>query len=204
MNAVRSARAGRYHHGDLPAALIAAVRQLIEAEGAEKLSLRAVAAAVGVSQTAPYFHFTDKAALVAAVAAEGFAEFQELLRARGAGEADPVKRLRLLAVGYVEFAVGAPELFRLMYGPTLDHTAHPELARAGAAGAGLLTEAVKACMPGATSERVRSAAAAAWSMVHGLAILCNDGRIAVRGPRDLERRVMAVTAHLDVHGLEAT
>jgi hypothetical protein len=138
---------------------------------------------------------------LAAVAADGFIDFAQALRARAAGEAAPFARLRKLAVGYVEFAVSAPQLFRLMYGPALDHKSHPDLARASAAGAALLADAVKACIPRATAKEVRSASAAAWSLVHGLAVLCNDGRIVVRGRRDIERRVMAVTAHFGVAGL---
>jgi hypothetical protein len=38
--------------------------------------------------------------------------------------------------------------------------------------------------------------------VHGLAVLCHDGRVNVRGARDLERRVMAVTAHFDALGAD--
>jgi AcrR family transcriptional regulator len=67
-----SKRRAGYHHGDLSAALIRAALQVIEAEGAEELTLRGLAARAGVSAMAPYRHFADKAALLEAVAVEGF------------------------------------------------------------------------------------------------------------------------------------
>lgn len=57
-------RQGTYHHGNLKQALIDADVHIMEVEGADGLSLRKVAAACGVSQAAPYAHFSDKSALV--------------------------------------------------------------------------------------------------------------------------------------------
>ena len=69
--AKRPARRG-YHHGNLRRALLDAAIALIQSEGADALTLRAAARAAGVSQAAPYRHFTDKDELLAAVAEEGF------------------------------------------------------------------------------------------------------------------------------------
>jgi len=63
----------KYHHGDLRRALIEAALAILAKDGARGLSLREVARKVGVTQTAPYHHFPTREALVAAVAAEGFA-----------------------------------------------------------------------------------------------------------------------------------
>ena len=65
-------RANRYHHGDLRRALLQAAVRTIGAHGIDGLTLRAVGSSLGVSRTALYRHFADKAALLAAVAAEGF------------------------------------------------------------------------------------------------------------------------------------
>ena len=64
-------RDGPYHHGDLRNALIDAAAAIVEVRGLEELSLRGAARRAGVSQTAPYRHFADKEALIAAVAADG-------------------------------------------------------------------------------------------------------------------------------------
>ncbi len=67
-----SAKRG-YHHGDLRAALLEAAREVLAKEGVEALTLREVARRAGVTHAAPYRHFADKEALLAAVATEGFA-----------------------------------------------------------------------------------------------------------------------------------
>lgn len=195
---IQKRAAGPYHHGDLRAALIAAALRIIEEDGPEGLSLRGVAAAVGVSQTAPYHHFQDKAALLSAVAAAGFRKAQQIMIERAKAAETPLARLRWLAVGYVEFAVSFPQLFRLMEGP-YDRNMAAELIEARAGGVKLLAETIAACSPGASNDEVRRACAAAWSLVHGFAVLCNDGRIgAFLDIADIRTAVWAITAHFSV------
>jgi AcrR family transcriptional regulator len=69
-----------YHHGDLRSALLEHAVRILRTDGLEALTLRAVARAAGVSQTAPYRHFADRRALMGAIAADGF---RELNRAMG-------------------------------------------------------------------------------------------------------------------------
>jgi AcrR family transcriptional regulator len=107
-----------YHHGNLRAALLEAARARL-AEGAEAtLSLRDLAARVGVSVNATYRHFESKEALLMELAAEGF----DALRAHmlGAvaerGAADAIERLHATGEAYVHFAQQDPALFQLMFG----------------------------------------------------------------------------------------
>ena len=58
-----------YHHGDLKNALIKAGADILSKEGVSALSLRKVAHKAGVSHAAPYAHFADKQALIAAMRA---------------------------------------------------------------------------------------------------------------------------------------
>src|SRR5690349_14111931 len=74
-----------YHHGDLRQALIQSALQLLRDEGPEALTLRAVARAAGVSQTAPYRHFADRRALVGAVAEDGFRRLKQAMHDAVAG-----------------------------------------------------------------------------------------------------------------------
>ncbi|HWZ19753.1 MAG TPA: helix-turn-helix domain-containing protein, partial [Ktedonobacteraceae bacterium] len=60
-----------YHHGDLRNALIQAGLEILAEGGAQELDLRKVARRAGVSHAAPYRHFADKQALVAAINEEG-------------------------------------------------------------------------------------------------------------------------------------
>jgi AcrR family transcriptional regulator len=158
-----------YHHGDLRAALLQSAGELLEEQGLAALSLREAARRAGVSHNAPYRHFPDRNALLAALAAEGFAML---------GEAMEGKAGRERGEAYVRFALARPNRFRLMFGGQLELGKHPELrAAAGRTYQGLVA-----------SFRSREdiadpeiAAAAAWSLTHGLAHLLLDGHFPARG-----------------------
>jgi len=111
MDADDSERGERtYHHGDLRRALTDAARRLLEASGAEALSLRAVAREAGVSPAAPYHHFKDKNELLDAVARQGWIALSEQVAgARGEGD------LTALGMAYVRFARENLALYQLMY-----------------------------------------------------------------------------------------
>ncbi len=66
-----------YHHGDLKNALIKAGVEILAKDGVSGLSLRKVALRAGVSHSAPYSHFADKQALIAAISTEGFRQLYE-------------------------------------------------------------------------------------------------------------------------------
>ena len=95
-----------YHHGELRPALLRAAAKILEKEGREAISLRDLARRAGVSHAAPYRHFADRQALLAALAEDGFA----LLAAELQGKA-----WREQAVAYLRFALANPERFRLMF-----------------------------------------------------------------------------------------
>src|SRR6185369_11386433 len=103
-------RADSYQHGDLRHALIQAGLKLLGERGVEGLSLRAAAELAGVSHAAPYRHFADKDALVAAIAEEGFRLLTRRMRDEidASGSNDALARLQASAIGYVSFAVEHP------------------------------------------------------------------------------------------------
>src|SRR6516165_6368759 len=95
-------RRPRYHHGNLPQALRDAALALIIEAGADALTLRGAARRAGVSQAAPYRHFRNKEALLAAVAEEGFRAMAEAMERRGGTQrGDPAGRLRAPGLAYV-------------------------------------------------------------------------------------------------------
>jgi AcrR family transcriptional regulator len=107
-----------YHHGDLREALIEQAIASVNAVGADHVSLRAVAAAVGVSPSAAYHHFADKDALIEAVSQRGFDELDGFILNRistGTGKSDPIELLRHSANAYISFAVDHPHLFHVMF-----------------------------------------------------------------------------------------
>ena len=122
--AVRRAPPRRYHHGDLRMAVLAAAEAILEREGVDALTLRAVARAVGVSHTAPKNHFGDLEGLLSELAAVGYWRYGETLaKAMDAAGADPRARMRAMGRAYVGFARAHPGLFILMFrGERLDMT----------------------------------------------------------------------------------
>ena len=151
-----------YHHGDLPAALLRAAGKALEQKGVASLSLRDAARRAGVSHNAPYRHFPDREALLAALASEGFAMLAERLR----GQHGPG-----LGVAYVQFALQHPQRFRLMFG--------------GVSGDG--AEQAYRVVRDAFKELPRAdvAAAAAWSLMHGLAQLLLEGHLPEASAREV-------------------
>jgi AcrR family transcriptional regulator len=104
-----------YHHGDLRAALLRAAGAEIERSGYENLSLRELAESLGVSRAAPYRHFADRRALLAALASEGFDDLTAIHRKAIAAHKTPHARLTTAGRGYLAFAAERPQLFRLMF-----------------------------------------------------------------------------------------
>src|SRR5437763_11993969 len=112
-------RRQRYHHGNLREALVEAALALVEERGSPEFTLREVDRRVGVTHAAPQRHFEDRAALVAAVAEEGFRELRAHVDRGVARARDPAARLHALGVGYVQFALRNPAHFRVMYSAEL-------------------------------------------------------------------------------------
>ncbi|GMV19006.1 MAG: hypothetical protein AMXMBFR56_72300 [Polyangiaceae bacterium] len=167
-----------YHHGDLRRALVEASLELVDAGGAAGLTLRGVARKLGVSHAAPGHHFADRAALLAAVAARGFEGLAEATERAANRATSPVQRLEAVGVAYVEFAVAHPERFRLMFGAEVRGAPSAELADNGRRAFDVLVGAVRAAVGDDDPERQRVTTLAAWSLVHGLATLWIDERLA--------------------------
>jgi AcrR family transcriptional regulator len=166
-----------YHHGNLRDALVAAAIEILEADGLSALTLRAVARRVGVSQTAPYRHFNDKEALLAAVAAEGFRRKHQI-QMNYVNAAPDVGKFRASGKGYVAFGSENPELLKLMFGAAIrDWSQFPELVAASRVNYDGLLAAAAAALPEDSPVTAETVASAAWSMVHGLTLLLVDGQI---------------------------
>ncbi len=166
-----------YHHGELRESLLEAAELLLEEDGPVGLSLRKVGRRLGVTPGAPYRHFEDKDALLAALAVRGFQRLRETMMADQEGSADGEESLRRTGLGYLEFASRHPEMFRLMFGwiPSRDV---PELCEAGdAAFAGLRGVLERCEQEGLLTKSVPDAGLMAWSAVHGAAFLLIDKRL---------------------------
>jgi AcrR family transcriptional regulator len=171
-----------YHHGALKGALIAAGIEILDARGLEALSLRAIAAHVGVSHTAPKNHFGSLKGLLTAIAAEGFRRHAAFMQNTAAGN-DPKARQRAAMQGYVRFAATHPHLFRLMFSPSFCDYDDPALAAAAKGSYGVLQSIAaglnwdKAHLPDADQR----AEVMLWSLVHGYAMLMQTGMAPPNG-----------------------
>ena len=102
-----------YHHGNLRAELLDTAIEQLREQGTEDLSLRALARAIGVSQTAPYRHFADKGELLAAMATRGYRNLLATLESAGrSAGGNPADQLVAFAHAYVAYAAENPQLFK--------------------------------------------------------------------------------------------
>ncbi|MCD6044403.1 MAG: transcriptional regulator, TetR family [Burkholderiales bacterium] len=168
-----------YHHGDLRAALLRAAGALLEEQGLAGLSLREAARRAGVSHNAPYRHFSDRDALLAALAASGFRMLGEEMAGKGGRERGEA---------YVRFALAHPNRFRLMFGGQVAIGRYAELRAAATSTYEGLVAAFRGQGDIANPE---TAAAAAWALTHGLAHLLLDGHFREKAKaQDFVRQVI--------------
>ena len=172
-------RPGRYHHGDLRAALIAAGLEALSERSLDDLSLREVARKSGVSATAVYRHFPNKQALLRALCDQGAAQLAQAQRTAMAAAGGGAAGFAATGQAYVRFALENPALFRLMMATRPRKTPAEGPRTPVNAAMDLLHQNVASLLPdGATDAEKRAAALAAWAKVHGLAMLILDGQIA--------------------------
>jgi AcrR family transcriptional regulator len=103
-------------------AISKAARDILVAEGLHAVSLRRVAASLGVTAPALYAHVVDKRDLLQGIVErEGNALLERFEKADG----DGADRLRAMAMAYVDFGIQNPDLFRAMFLFRPELTAEP-------------------------------------------------------------------------------
>lgn len=118
---------GRYHHGDLRAALIDTAIEVIGERGVRGFSMAEASRRLGVTVSAPYAHFADRDQLLAAVAVHAYELFYAELVPGMRKLSTPAEQLAELARCYVQFAATHRPLFEVLYEAGLDKARHPEI-----------------------------------------------------------------------------
>jgi AcrR family transcriptional regulator len=177
-----------YHHPDLRQALLDGAMMLVKEEGLRNVSLRRLAAKLGVSHAAPYRHFENKEQLLVTLMAEGHRRLRSLLlgaleRCKGNAAA------KHLALGraYLRFARQYPDYLQVMFARESVAAASARHARGelhpqeDSDSFGVLTDHIRQCQAEGflpAQADVGALSLLAWAEVHGLAILCSEGMIA--------------------------
>ena len=182
-----------YHHGELPATLMALALQHIEAHGTEKLSLRALAREAGVSPTAPYRHFPTKKCLLAAIATRGFETLRARTRAVVESDADLEDRFIGMGLAYVNFALDNPITYQLMFGSILGDFSEYDMLNDAAVSCydevqKMLQEVIDAK---GMSESLVQMGGVVWSGVHGMASLLLNNKDKLPGGASSPRASVA-------------
>jgi AcrR family transcriptional regulator len=165
---------------DLKRDLLLTSRQLLDEGGPSALSMREVARRADCTHQAPYHYFENREAIIASLVADGFDELA--VRLKVANELGASKGLRgaLVASGaaYVDFALGQPGVFRIMFRPEVcDPSRFPAVQASGARARNEL-ERLNTIVYGSKAQATM--ATILWAHVHGLACLLIDGPLALQ------------------------
>ena len=168
---------GDYHHGDLRRALLdTVIRLATERGGTADITLREAARHAGVSHSAPYRHFNDKAAMLAAIGNEGFLALAATLRAARAGLSNPEERFVRTGIAYLRFARERRGHLIVMFGPELTKSRTRALQRAANDAFQVLKE-LAADTGVADVDEARKIGTVVWSFLHGVAVLTDQKQV---------------------------
>ena len=152
----------------------------IASQGVEALTLREVGRRLGVSRTALYRHFSNKTALLAAVARDGFQRFTLDLEAAWSQAPNTVRGFDNMGRAYINFAMANPAHYRVMFGAYSDLCdTDPELQSDATAAFAVLVNALVALQRSGLVRRDEPLVLAqyVWAVVHGVAMLAIDGQL---------------------------
>ena len=170
-----------YHHGDLKNALIDAGINILKQEGVHGLSLRKTAKQAGVSHSAPYAHFKDKQALIAAISARGLQQlYQKVSRFAAQYRAQPAVQLFEVAWAYTEFGINDTGLFNIIFSNILEcEHDDPEFIEISHRNFALIVDVIENNQQAGILRQGNPdlLAVSIWSMIHGFIALVLEEQI---------------------------
>jgi AcrR family transcriptional regulator len=176
--------------------LCAAAERLFAERGPDAVTMRQLAAELGVSPMTPYRYFRDKDDILAAIRTNGFNRFAEALET--ARDSANGARAKGKAVGeaYVTFALEHPHAYKLMFDLNQPHMEkYPDLVAAGKRAHGTMTGYVDdAFNEGIMSGDASEIGMMFWASVHGAVVLELAGMLPKGGARELSRKLDSTLA----------
>lgn len=171
-----------YHHGDLKNALIKAGADILSKEGVSALSLRKVAQKAGVSHAAPYAHFADKQALIAAISTEGYKKlYEQIAQVAEQYRSDPLRRFVEASWAYVQFALDEPDQFKVTLSGMIEkEQEYPAFVETAKQTFALVVEIAEQCQQAGILRKGAPdlTAVSAWSLIHGFVSLLMENQVS--------------------------
>jgi AcrR family transcriptional regulator len=204
------AKSSKYHHGDLKNCLIGCGLEILSKDGIQGLSLRNVAKRAGVSEAAPYRHFKDKEALIAAIGEQGFIRLAARLETVAEEHSEEAKILFFQSgLAYVHFARENPDAMRVMFRfrNADGEMEYPALQEAVDEAFSFLIDMVEYCQHAGLARpgHPMPLALSAWSAVHGLSMLLIDNCISNEVLQGIDdQSLLLTTLEIVLHGWQAT
>jgi AcrR family transcriptional regulator len=190
-------RNARGQGGRLREEIVRAALRLIDAGGAEAVTLRAVAREAGISAPSIYDHFDDLEQILGAVVGQCFVDLTTEIRAAGDGVTDPVQRLEAGCRAYLGYGARHPQRYELLFSRERpSDAAMGEAAASSAAAFATLQDSISDCAAHGRSASTDpfADAVALWSGLHGYARLHTTHSAFPWPPSD-------DTIHRLIHGL---
>lgn len=185
-----------YHHGDLKNALIQAGIKILAEEGIEGFSLRKVAREAGVTHSAPYAHFADKQALIAAISTDGYRKVYERINAVVEQfPDDPLRQFIETAWVYVSFGFDEPDHFKITFSGSVEREReYPALVEMTGKTFDALRQLIIRCQQADLIDRGEPdlAAVTVWGFVHGFVHLIQESMVSHVVTNRYSRREMLI------------
>jgi AcrR family transcriptional regulator len=166
--------------GEFRERLVDAAERLFAQHGLEAVTMRQLAAELGVSPMTPYRYFADKEAILAAVRTRAFSRHADALELALEDGANPIERANAVGRAYLDFALGHPEAYKLMFDAKQpNEAAHPELIAAGVRSRATMTAHLKAMIDGGVLKGDPDLIGHMfWSALHGAILLQLAGMLS--------------------------
>lgn len=168
------------HATNLKEKLLREAKRTIEENGLESLTMRNLGSALGVSRTAPYKHFKNKADLLSSIAEDGFKNLDNIFKSIINKQNSTKESIKELYYEYYNFALNNPACYRLMYGHEIIEQDKTKSLKKAAESA--FKTAMEVIIKGQKNNEIKKAdpislTNAAWAMLHGFTIANLDRQL---------------------------